>query len=81
MDDKVVTVLRPVPEPHDPACAMGCSAAGAWIAGPCQQQCVKTPEFEAQSTRNAQASRLRFQRKIGVNVLRVVQDEKPANTG
>jgi hypothetical protein len=43
---------------------MGCSADGQWLAGPCRQQCARTPEFQEQSTRDAEASRARFLRQV-----------------
>lgn len=67
-----VTVLRPAPEPYHPDCAAGCSAGARWLAGPCQHQCAKTPEFQEQCERDAEASRLRFRRSLGIGALREV---------
>lgn len=67
-----ITVLRPAPEPHHPECEQGCSAGGRWIAGPCQHECAKTPEFQEQCERDAEASRLRLRRSLGIGVPREV---------
>lgn len=63
-DQRPVVALRPAPDQHHADCTHGCSHGGAWLAGPCQQQCVKTDEFLEQSARDAQASRVRFSRRI-----------------
>lgn len=67
-----VAVLRPAPGGHHSDCEHGCSHPGRSIAGPCQGQCVKTPEFHQQSGRDAAASQLRFAKQIGASQLAAI---------
>lgn len=64
MSDENVTALRPAPDPHHEECAHGCSAPTALIFGACSRQCVKTPEWEEQTNRDAEARAVRFRAQI-----------------
>lgn len=63
-DQRPVVALHPAPEPHHADCTHGCSHGAARLFGPCQRQCVKTDEFSDQSTRDAEAGRVRFVRRL-----------------
>lgn len=68
-------VLNAAPEPHHPDCANGCGGA-LMLAGPCQTQCAKTPEFQEQTQRDAEASSLRFLTQAGGNPLRAITNQQ-----
>lgn len=76
-----ITVLHPAPDPHHPDCSTGCTGSLVWMAGPCQNECAKTPEFQERCERDAEASRLRFRTQVGSNVLRAVDGVPGAQKG
>jgi len=57
---------RAIPAHRAPECASGCTG-GLFlrdIAGPCQHECAKTPEFQERSRRDAEASHEEFRASI-----------------
>ena len=63
-------LLHQPPEGQHLDCEHGCSHPARSWAGPCQERCVKTPEFHEESGKAAKASQLRFATQIGANVLK-----------